>query len=85
MRVLTTDIPGGTSAKFHHSIIYTEVVDDTTKVSLPFQKAELTKQEVKEFTEPQLDEDVISAIENEATMSIDDLIENIYYNIITDD
>jgi len=76
IRVLTTDIPGGTAAKFHHSIIYTEVLDDTTKVSLPFQKAELTKQEIKEFTEPQLDEEVVTAIEEEATMSIDDLIEN---------
>tara|TARA_R110002020_G_scaffold229316_4_gene440059 strand:+ start:4767 stop:22040 length:17274 start_codon:yes stop_codon:yes gene_type:complete len=75
MSILTTDIPGGTAAKFHHSIIYTEVVDDTTKLDTPFTEVKLTKQEVKEFSQPAIDEEVVNAIEDEATLSIDDLIQ----------
>lgn len=73
LKIVTTDIPGGRAAKFHHSILYTEVVDDTTPV--PFKEVKMTKQEQKEFMNTSLDEQVVEQIENEAILSIDDLIQ----------
>ena len=73
LKILSTDVLGGRASKFNHSIIYTEITDDTT--SIPFNKADLTVQEMKEFSNASLDEGVVKSLENEAIMSIDDLIE----------
>ena len=73
--ILTIDIPGGRAAKFHHSIIYTEVTDD--KASTLFEKATLTKKEKQDLTAVSIDKMVVEELEKEVTMSIDDLLSQI--------